>query len=169
MIDLDLTPYKNIYNEAIDILLSSTGLTTPCKLVYESTKPQACPNCVFDPMSKKSANIYKTGGPLVFANGQTCPYCLGHGTTTNFINEEEVYFALLTNSKDFISYNVNEPNIVAQTICSINYLDKIRKCSKIIFNSNITSLSNNIFIRANEPQPVGLGDNRYIFTNWARS
>lgn len=165
---LDLTPYKDIYNSMIDTILASTGLTVPCTLVYESTKLQQCPNCIYDPISKKSANLYKSGGPLVFSNGQTCPYCLGNGTTSNYSSEEEVYFALLTNSKDFLGA-VNEANIAAQTICSIKYLDNIRKCSKIIFNSNISSLSNNIFIRSNEPQPVGLGDNRYIFTNWARS
>lgn len=169
MINIDLTAAKDIYNQTIDILLADTGLTVPCKLIYESTKIQACPNCIFDPMSKKSANIYKTGGPISFVNGQTCPYCLGQGTTSNYINEEEVYFALLTSAKDFIGGTINQPNIAAQTICSINYIDKIRKCSKIIFNSNIESLSNNIFVRANEPQPVGLGNNRYIFTNWTRS
>jgi hypothetical protein len=165
---LDLTPFKQVYNEMIDTILSNTGLTTPCTLIYESTKLQQCPNCVYDTMSKKSANIYKAGGPLQFATGQTCPYCLGNGTTTNYSSEEAVYFALLTNAKDFISV-INQPNIVAQTICSISYIDKIRKCSKIIFNTDIPNLTNNIFIRVDEPQPVGLGDNRYIFTSWARS
>lgn len=165
---LDLTPFKNVYNNTIDIILSQTGLTTPCKLIFESTKLQQCPNCIYDTITKRSSNLYKTGGPLVFSNGQTCPYCLGNGTTSNYLHEEEVYFALLTNAKDFIG-TLNEPNIVAQTICSIDYIDKIRKCSKIIFNTDKANLTNNIFIRSNEPQPVGLGDNRYIFTNWARS
>lgn len=165
---LDLTPFKAIYNNAIDTLLSSTGLTIPCNLVFESTKLEQCPNCIYDTMSQKSANLYKNGGPISFINGQTCPYCLGQGTTSNYSSEESVYFAVLTNAKDFMG-KPNEPDIAAQTICSIDYLDKIRKCSKIIFNTNIENLSNNIFIRANEPQPVGLGDNRYIFTNWTRS
>jgi hypothetical protein len=165
--NLDLTPFKAIYNEAIDILLASTGLTTPCKLIFESTKLQQCPNCIYDSISKKSSNRYKSGGPINFSNGQTCPYCLGVGTTSNSIADELVYFALITNSKNFINV-VNTPDIVAQTICSIDYLSKIRQCSKIIFNTDIAGLSNNIFIRQSEPQPVGLGDNRYIFTNWKR-
>jgi hypothetical protein len=166
---IDLTIFKSYYNKAIDAVLSSTGLTIPCKLIFESTKPQQCPNCIYDTMSQKSANIYKSGGPIVFVNGQTCPYCLGNGITANYTNEQEVYFAVLTNAKDFIGGTLNQPDISAQTICSIDYIDKIRKCSKIIFNTDIPNLSNNIFIRANEPQPVGLGDNRYIFTNWTRS
>ena len=106
---LDLTPYKDIYNSMIDTILASTGLTVPCTLVYESTKLQQCPNCIYDPISKKSANLYKSGGPLVFSNGQTCPYCLGNGTTSNYSSEEKVYFALLTNSKDFLGA-VNSAN-----------------------------------------------------------
>jgi hypothetical protein len=81
--------------------------------------------------------------------------------------EEELYLVIIINSKNFIG-SVNTPDIAVQTICSIDYLTKLRQCSKIIFNSDIIGLSNNIFIRKNDPQPIGLGDNRYIFTNWTR-
>jgi len=165
---MDLSPLKTIYNNHIDIILANTGLTIPCTLVYERTKISVCPNCQYDTISKKSANIYKAGGPLPFANGQTCPYCLGAGTTNTSMAEDQVHFAVLTDSKNFIG-SVNIADIDAQTICSINYLDKIKKCSKIIFNTDIANLTNNIFIRSNEPAPVGLGDNKYIFTNWKRS
>lgn len=165
---MDLSPLKTLYNSQIDIILANTGLTIPCTLVYDSTKLTVCPNCIYDTLSKKSSNQYKTGGPLPFANGQTCPYCLGSGTTNSATAEQEVYFAVLTDSKNFIG-SVNTPDIDAQTICSISYLDQIRKCSKVIFNTDIPNLTNNIFVRSNEPSPVGLGDNKYIFTNWKRS
>jgi len=165
--NLDLTPFKALYNEAIDSLLASTGLSTPCKLIFESTKLQQCPNCIYDSISKKSSNRYKSGGPISFTNGQTCPYCLGAGITSNSMIEEELYLVIIINSKNFIG-SVNTPDIAVQTICSIDYLTKLRQCSKIIFNSDIIGLSNNIFIRKNDPQPIGLGDNRYIFTNWTR-
>tara|TARA_B100002019_G_scaffold65741_1_gene56456 strand:- start:9362 stop:9859 length:498 start_codon:yes stop_codon:yes gene_type:complete len=165
---MDLTPLKNIYNNQIDIILSQTGLTIPCSLVYETSKISDCPNCIYDTISKKSSNQYKSGGPLPFSNGQTCPFCLGSGTSSSSVAEDQVYFAVLTDSKNFIQV-ANSPNIEAQTICSISYLDQIKKCSKIIFNTDIPELTNNIFVRANEPTPVGLGDNKYIFTNWKRS
>lgn len=164
---MNLNTSKILYNNMIDIILASDGLTTPCTLIFDSTKTQQCPNCIYDTISKKSSNIYKSGGPINFTNGQTCPYCRGAGITNNTFSETQVYFALLTNAKDFIG-PINEPEIIAQTICSISYIDQIKKCSKIIFNTDIPNLTNNIFVRYNEPQPVGLGDNRYIFTNWAR-
>lgn len=165
---MDLSQLKTLYNKHIDIILDKTGLTIPCTLVYESTKLTVCPNCIYDSMSKKSSNQYKGGGPIPFVNGQTCPYCLGVGTTSNQTAEDQTYFAVLTDSKNFVGA-VNIPDIAAQTICSIDYLDSIKKCSKIIFNTDIPNLTNNIFVRANEPAPVGLGDNKYIFTNWKRS
>jgi hypothetical protein len=164
---MDLTNIKTLYNSMIDIVLAEKGLTIPCTLVYETSKLSQCPNCVYDTISKKSANIYNGTGPISFVNGQTCPYCLGEGITSNSASESAVNFAVLTDSKNFVG-SVNIPDIDAQTICSISHLDSIKKCSKIIFNTDIPSLTNNIFIRANEPTPVGLGDNRYIFTNWKR-
>ena len=165
---MDLTPLKTLYNQQIDIILADTGLTIPCSLVYETTKISECPNCIYDTISKKSSNQYKGGGPLPFSNGQTCPYCLGSGQTSSSVAETAINLAVLTDSTKFVGV-VNQPDIVAQTICSIDHLDAIRKASKIIFNTDISSLTNNIFVRANEPSPVGLGDNKYIFTNWARS
>lgn len=165
---MDLTPLKIIYNKQIDIILSDTGLTIPCSLVYETSRIINCPNCIYDTISKKSSNQYKGGGPLPFSNGQTCPFCLGSGTTSSAVAETAIKLAVITDSKKFIGV-VNSPNIVAQTICSINHLNIIKKASKIIFNTDISSLTNNIFVRVNEPEPVGLGDSKYIFTNWARS
>jgi len=165
---MDLSPLKTLYNNQIDILLSSTGLTIPCSLVYETTKISECPNCIYDTMSRKSSNQYKPGGPILFSDGQTCPFCFGSGLTNSSIAETQVYFAVLTDSNHFLGV-INLPEIEAQTICSIDYLDNIKKCSKIIFNTDISNLTNNIFVRVDEPKPVGLGDSKYIFTSWKRS
>jgi hypothetical protein len=56
---------KQLYNDAINALLENTALTVPCKLVYENTKLQDCPNCLYDPLTRKSSNQYQAGGPLV--------------------------------------------------------------------------------------------------------
>lgn len=165
---MDLTPLKTIFNTQIDIILADTGLTIPCSLVYETSKITDCPNCIYDTISKKSSNQYQGGGPIPFSNGQTCPFCLGTGTTSSAVAETAINLAVITDSKKFVG-PVNSPNIVAQTICSIDHLDAIKKASKVIFNTDISSLTNNIFVRANEPEPVGLGDSKYIFTNWERS
>lgn len=165
---INFSGLKTLYNQQMDMLLSSSGLTIPCRLIFDSTKPIQCPNCIFDTINKKSSNKYNTTGPIPFSNGQTCPYCLGQGITQQNIASQDINLAVITNSKDFIGV-VNLPELAAQTICQITEISSLKKCSKIIFNTDISVLANNIFVRLNEPEPVGLGDNRYIFTNWGRS
>jgi hypothetical protein len=164
---MDLTPFKTLYNSQIDVILSNTGLTIPSTLVFENTKLAVCPNCIYDTLSQKSSNRYKVGGPIPFSTGQTCPFCLGAGTSQLEAAQEQVHFAVLTDSNHFLGV-INLPEIEAQTICSISYIDKIKKCSRIIFNTDISNLTNNIFVRVDEPKPVGLGDSKYIFTSWKR-
>lgn len=55
-----------------------TELGRPCRVVYP---PQwaPCVNCVSDPIGRKSANRWRTGGPVPFSNGTTCPLCKGAG------------------------------------------------------------------------------------------
>lgn len=53
-----------------------TGAT--CTLVSPA-KDSECPNCLFDPTTKRSANIYRSGGPYPFSNHTVCPLCDGEG------------------------------------------------------------------------------------------
>ena len=66
---------KSIYNNQMDLLLASTGLTTQCVLNFGISKKEVCPNCIYDPALKKSSNKYKNGGPVPFILGKLCPYC----------------------------------------------------------------------------------------------
>lgn len=52
-----------------------------CTVVYPPTDSE-CPNCVFDPVTGRSANIYKTGGLYPFENLTSCPLCGGFGRRT---------------------------------------------------------------------------------------
>lgn len=53
-----------------------------CTLVFPAIDSE-CPNCLFDPTTKRSANIYRTGGPYPFANHTVCPLCDGQGRSTS--------------------------------------------------------------------------------------
>ena len=55
---IDLTAVKNLYNNAIDDLLSSTGLAVPCSVVYEDPAGSGCPNCVVNPITGRSTSRY---------------------------------------------------------------------------------------------------------------
>ena len=52
---------KNTFTSAIEALLADSALTVPCKLVYENTKLEDCPNCIYDSISKKSSNQSQEG------------------------------------------------------------------------------------------------------------
>lgn len=41
--NLITSDFKQVFNNAISALLANTALTVPCKLVYENTKLQDCP------------------------------------------------------------------------------------------------------------------------------
>ena len=56
-----------------------------------------------------------------------------------------------------------------QTITPISMYSDLATATYIVVDTTITGYTQNKFSRISEPQPVGLGDNRYIFTNWERS
>jgi formylglycine-generating enzyme required for sulfatase activity len=159
---------QTLYNEQMNMLLSSTGLTTKCLLNYGVTKKDLCPNCVYDPNLKKSANKYKTGGPISFVDGRICPYCNGVGYRGQ-IKVEEIYCSILWNYKDWVikPINVESAAGMMQTISDISLLSKFKKCKDltVVLSSNN---ANPLFKLSEEPNPAGLGDNNYLIINWER-
>jgi hypothetical protein len=163
--------FKNIYNSAIDSLISKNGLALPCKLIYNSPEKAFCSNCKFDPMQNKSANIYNGTGPSPFANYSICPVCNGYGMT-ELSPEETIYMALIFDSKYWLNWSsktVNISNSMAQSICNISLLPKIQNAKEIILDSTIANHGNRIYTRANEPEVCGFGENRYIITMWQKN
>jgi len=47
-------------------------------------------------------------------------------------------------------------------------LPKIRNATEIVIDTDIAKYGNYIYERASDPEPVGLGDHRYIITMWKR-
>jgi hypothetical protein len=166
-----ITPeFKAIYNSAIDSLIGQNGLAVPCKIVYESLKKSFCPNCTFDPIQNRSANMYNGTGPIPFANLSICPICNGYGLI-DMSSEETVYLAVIFDSKYWLNWDsksVNIANNMAQSICNISLLPKIQNAKEIIIDSSIANYGNRRYSRANDPEPCGLGSNRYIITMWQK-
>ena len=64
--------FKQLYNNAIDGLLKQNALTVPCRIKYSGQQNTTlCNNCIFDPISKLSSNIYNNTGPNNFSEGTT--------------------------------------------------------------------------------------------------
>jgi hypothetical protein len=157
---------KNIYNHQMDLMLDKTGLTTKCELNYGVTNRQICSNCIYDPGLKKSANKYKTGGPIPFVLGQICPYCYGVGWSGEE-KSEIVYLAIIADHKKWIN---PPPNVILgdnmiQAISKRCYYDKLKQCKDmtVLYSKEGANPKYNLF---NDPTPAGLGDSNYIISIW---
>ena len=163
--------FKKLYTDAIDGILSDSGLTVPCKFEYSGQDNVSfCENCIYDPISKLSTNIYNGTGPAPFTEGTMCPVCLGMGAVKTDSNEI-INMAVIFDSKYFLNYSSNAVNIsdgMAQTICDISKLPKIRNANSVVFDTDISASGNYVYYRAGEPTPVGLGQNKYVITMWKK-
>lgn len=166
---VDFNYLKNVYNNQMDLLLSSSGLATKCVLNFGTTKQNICPNCVFDVNLKKSANKYKNGGPIPFDSNQLCPYCNGIGYYGE-TKSEDIYLAVIWDYKKWINIpqNIAIPNGMIQTISNKNTLSSIRQCKDMDIVYPGTTNKYHKFQLDAEPTPCGLGDNNYIISMWKK-
>jgi hypothetical protein len=160
---------QSIFNNQINLLLASTGLTTECVFNYGITNVELCPNCIYDVNLKKSSGKYKSGGPVVFTLGKICPYCNGSGSTGRS-QTDNGYLAIIWDYKKWINPppQLNNPEGYIQTICSKDYLAQIRRCKDITIIYH-TNNANPVFQLHGEPNPVGLGDNKYLICMWKKT
>jgi hypothetical protein len=161
---------KLLFNNAIDALLEDNALTVPCELRYGITKTTICPNCIYDPINKKSSNRYKAGGPVSFASGQICPYCNGVGLTGEE-STEEVFLCVIWDYKQWrkLGFNLLSPEGFVVTLCGMNKLPQIKSAKEVIIDTRISPHVQHRFVREGEPNPLGLGESRYISTLWKRA
>jgi hypothetical protein len=162
--------FKNLFNSAIDEILSSNGLTRECKLIYPNTNPNLCPNCIFDPMINRSSNHYNDIGPSPFGDLTICPVCNGEGFISGK-TEELITLAVIQDSKYWMNWKYNSVNItdgMIQTICLATLLPKIRNAEKILIDLSKENFGAYFYTRSSDPELAGLGDNRYIITMWKR-
>lgn len=164
---------KNLYKHAIDSILADNALSVPCTIRYVGAASQTqCNNCVFDPISGLSANIYNGTGPAFFPEGSVCPVCMGNGVIEGASSNTEIIpLAVIFDSKHWLNWSSKSLHItdgMVQIICKIEYLPKLRNASELIINNKITGYGEYVYERANDPEPVGLGDHSYIVSMWSR-
>ena len=87
--------FKTVFNNAISAMLDDDALTIGCTLSYGVTRYDDCPNCVYDPIGRKSSNRFQDGGPVPFPYGGVCPLCNAAGRkgveTTEDINVAVIF------------------------------------------------------------------------------
>jgi hypothetical protein len=154
--------FKQLFNDAIDAVLSDSGLTNECILLYgnEYSEQNFCDNCILDTISRVSSNIYNGTGPKPFPDNTVCPVCLGMGMSKS-TKQETVKLAVIIDSKSFISVGdiAMIGSGVIQTICSIDLLPKISNAQTLV----VKGIE---YQRIEKPQSCGLSDHRYIITLW---
>jgi hypothetical protein len=63
---IDYSGLQTVFDSAIGSMVDSDACTVPCTLEYGVTKYDDCNNCVYDPIGRKSSNVYEAGGPVPF-------------------------------------------------------------------------------------------------------
>lgn len=167
-----ITPdHKATFKYMIDAILENSALTVPCQLIYGNTNPTTCENCVFDPITGRSAGLYLDGGPIQFEDHQICPWCHGEGVKTVEATESGIYMGVLWNYKDWVFFDpsTRSPAGTVQTMSSMSLYPKLKQAKSIVFNTDLETYAHHRFMRDSEPTPAGFGEDAYIFTFWKRS
>lgn len=156
--------FKNLFKTMINDLLSETGLTNSCTLYFDETSDY-CNNCLFDKSSNISSNIYNGSGPVPFNDYTMCPVCMGSGKTLLDGSTQQLYLAIISDTKHFINLpnqllNLSDANI--QIICSKNHAELLKSCKYLIIDSDPTKK----YEKIDNSNIVGLGDLDYIIMNW---
>lgn len=154
----------------MDSLLGQEGLSTEVIFTYDSNKKRLCPNCIFDVNLKKSANKYKTGGPLPFNLGRICPYCNGAGYDSDSTSSTG-YLAVVWDYRKWINPppDIAQADGMIQTISNVSYLWDIRQCKNMSVVYPGPKNKPHKFVLYGEPNPCGLGDNNYIVCMWKKA
>ena len=164
-----LTPdIKKIAQDAIDDLIDQLG--KDCLLVYSSVKAD-CPNCLYDPITKRSTGRYKLGGPRPFPNGQICPVCRGTGQLESE-STEIIRMLCQWNPARFTSLSdatIQIPNSIVQTKGYIWDLPKILRARTIILQLPIEPYIRYRFQLWGEPiDSSNIIQSRYFVATWKR-
>lgn len=170
--------FKHIWTHAIDCMLEDTACTTPCLLLTEYDAQVQCPNCVYDPVTQRSRNIYNGTGPIPFTHGQ-CPYCHGWGIP-NDESTAQVNLMVIWHYKDFIGFSVDWSSVkdntlfipfgYIQTLSKQNLFDQLRSAREILINTTVQNpVVAHRFSRVGEPNPMGLDSSTHIVTTWKRN
>lgn len=164
--------HKQLFNEAIDHLISKEGLGTACQISYNSniTSSTDCNNCLIDPIYKKSMGKYNNTGPRSFPEGSICPVCNGEGYIA-INNSEILYMAVLVSEKSWIDIGLDRtklPNGSVQTISSASTFKKLMNSYSMSISDQNGVNNNLLYERNGDPTYVGFGSNNYIITMWKR-
>lgn len=171
---IDFTGLIETYNSGIDSLIDNLGVN--CSCVNPPTKTD-CQNCVLNPLSRVSSNVYQTGGPIPFPNGSQCPYCFGAGwieieasltVKVMVVYDPKGYWLTSLRSRQTganVMENMkwNVPDGIIQIIGNLSNLATIERANYLLINQQQYNSQKAKYKRYGDATIEGLGQNRYFF------
>lgn len=159
MVDIPDGVFQAYEEFADDFINSNFGVT--CELIYPARRI-FCANCAFDPIGQKSANRYKSGGPMPFYFGN-CPMCAGNGYIEDRATDTiklRVYYS----PKDWIKVanSVDTSNASAQVIGFLSDMPKFERADEILTNKPQENYQEWRFTRLGDAMPHGFKQRRYF-------
>jgi hypothetical protein len=165
-----LTPdLVQIMRDGIDDIIQSFG--RDCQLVFPGTGIVQCNNCVWDSMTRKSRNIYRTGGPIPFGQGSVCPVCGGKGTITQPEQYKTIHMVLRWNPSDFVLLpgNIEVPFSIVETEGWIRDLPAVLQSRVMIAEIPLAPIIRARFELSGEPVDTNSISEGQTFTaHWKR-
>jgi len=152
-----LDMHEWIADEFIDGELGST-----CTLIFPANREE-CDNCIYDPHTGRSSDIYKTGGPIPFANYGHCPRCQGRGVLT-LPSTDTMRLRTYWESASWreLGIKVADPDGRCVVIGYMVELAKFERANTVLINDDLTDIRNFQAVRDGEAQPWGFRRNRYF-------
>lgn len=154
---------------ALDDIITEFG--KDCRLVYPAAW-QPCVNCVYDPVGKKSANRWKTGGPLAFHSGTICPVCEGRGGYAATEAYEAIRLKIDWEARNFThpagkALKVRQKYSVCQTKGYMQDYAKVVKCDHLVVQVPIENIVQAKFYLVGMPiSPGNIIQDRYFEAFW---
>lgn len=160
---------KETYHNMIDSLLEDDAATVSCRLIYQGGKFEDCPDCTSPhPIGNLGGNPYFGGNTGIFPTTSNCVTCNG-SQKIPVETTEDIKMIVIMDFRRFVYFGAQHPAAMAQTFSDISLLPKLKNCSSIILNTENESYNRYRFVRDGEPEPVGLGNPKHIYTFWKKS
>ncbi len=158
---------RTIITSALDDLISELGKM--CRLVYPPRMIR-CPNCVFDPVGKKSTNRYLSGGPMPFQN-MACPICNGTGQRAESVTDDVKFLCAFDTKSFFVpipDVDIQTPFSYVQTKGFIaTQLAKVKRADHMVFQTALEGVLNKKYKLHKDPADVAnIIQNRYFVATW---
>lgn len=130
-----------------------------------------CNNCVYDPVGRKSGNVWLSGGPIFFDNSQTCPMCNGRGTRQDQVTKT-IKLLCHSNQKKWVTKfppNIEIPAGAIETKGYLSDLEDILLSRVMIVQPSLSSLIKWQYKLMGEPtNPSNIIQERYFVAIWER-